>query len=124
MEKLTLQYVKSEVRERDSGEDLYHIFRKDDGMQRAIKDNKITRYFLKYNGKFVPNNKYDFFLKLGGCLGVSVPDRYMFLWGARVIMNYNGQFYEVNPRDKGKPLTTEKAQLYAIRFFGSNGVTL
>ena len=124
MEKLSLEYIRSEVRERDSGEDLYHLFKQEDGRQRAIKDNKITRYFLKYNGEFVPQTKYDFFLNLGGCLGISVANRYLFLWGARVIMNQNGQFYELNPKENSKPLTTEKAQLFAIRFFGSNGVTI
>ena len=126
MEKKSLEYIKSEKRENDSGTDLYHLFLQEDGRQLAVKHNKVCNYFINRedSGNFKQGVIYMVFLKYGGCLAISHNDKYIFNWGGRVIYFEDGKFQELNPNETRKSLTSDKAQLYAIRFFGSNGVTI
>lgn len=126
MEKKSLEYIKSEKRENDSGTDLYHLFLQEDGRQLAVKHNKVCNYFLNRedSGNFKQGVIYMVFLKYGGCLAISYNDKYVFNWGGRIIYFEEGTFEELNPNETRKSLTSDKAQLYAIRFFGSNGVTI
>lgn len=125
MEKKSLEYIKSEKRENDSGTDLYHLFLQEDGRQLAVKHNRVCNYFLNRedSGNFKQGVIYMVFLKYGGCLAISYNDKYIFNWGGRVIYFEDGTFEELNNETR-KSLTSDKAQLYAIRFFGSNGVTI